>query len=139
MSKVTTYFSITALFIAGYCLFAIKGEVQDISYRLNETSRQITEERNSINILKAEFAVLQSPERLRALANLHLNLISIKSDQITQDLLIESEGAGDLKDSRIVIASPNLKRNIQWRYKTQIDRINNRNNLKTVSHKGKKR
>lgn len=140
MNRVITYLSISALFIAGYCLFAIKGEVQDISYRLNETSRQITEERNSLNILKAEFAVLQSPARLRVLADRHLELVSIKSEQITQDPLVASEEAVVARDNtRIVLVPPPLKHNVQWRYKTQRDRINNHNNLKTVSHKGKKR
>lgn len=131
MNKVITYFSISALFIAGYCLFAIKGEVQDLSSRLSETSRQITEERNSLNILKAEFAVLQSPSRLRALADRHLALVSIKSDQITQDPLLVNEDNVVTKEIKPVLHIPTLKRNVSWRYKTQADR----HNLKNVSHK----
>lgn len=133
MNKVITYLSVAALFIAGYCLFAIKGEVQDLSSRLSATAAQITEERNSLNILKAEFAVLQNPTRLRALSDRHLELVSIKSDQITQDPLTASEETIVTKETKPALHhTPTLKRNVSWRYK-QFHPY--RNHIKNVSHK----
>lgn len=133
MNKVITYLSILALFIAGYCLFAIKGEVQDLSSRLSETSRLISDERNSLNILKAEFAVLQSPTRLRTLADRHLELSSIKSDQITQDPLVASSESIPASAMRPILHNSNtLKHNVSWRYKQFHI---NRKHLKNVSHK----
>jgi hypothetical protein len=67
--------------VAIYGLFQIKSRVQELSKELSEIDSQIKEEREFINILNAEWAYLNNPERLARLASKHLD---IKPTQISQ-------------------------------------------------------
>lgn len=130
-NKLVSRLGIFTIFIAGYCLFAIKGQVNDLNYQLTDITKQINDERSSINILKAENAYLQSPNRLRSLAEKYLNLATIKTEQITTDPLLNSEESekpvlAELKE----ISSVKMRKQISWRYKKHTN-----NYLTTVSHK----
>ncbi len=131
MNKVVNYLSVLAIFLAGYVLFSIKDVVHDLSYQLSETNRQIREEQSAINILKAESAFLQSPQRLKILAEKHLGLTSVKSEQMIADPLTISEE--ELSEKIVVKAERPHKilKHVNWRFK-QSTRYSN---IKTVSQK----
>jgi cell division protein FtsL len=116
MNKMINYLGISIIFIAAYCLFAIKKEVQDLNYQLAETSKQINEERNGLNILKAEFAYLSAPARLKKLSDTHLELSSVKTTQMIQNPLNEHPKiASDEKlGAPIKLADKHM---VRWRYK----------------------
>ena len=128
--RLVTRLFILTIFVAGYCLFAIKGQVNDLSYQFSDLTKQINEERSSINILKAENSYLQSPNRLRSLAEKYLGLASIKTDQMIKDpLLAEEKGAEVIAEAKTEQTVKALKK-VSWRYKHR-----NSNYLTTVSHK----
>jgi cell division protein FtsL len=127
MSRIINYLSIFAIFVAGYATFAIKEAVHDLNYQLSEANRHITEESSSLNILKAEFAFLQSPKRLRILAEKHLELSSIKSDQMVQDPM-----NNEIDGIKIALGpKPKLFRQVRWNYKGH----GNSGNIQTVAQK----
>lgn len=129
-SRLVTRLGIFTIFIAGYSLFAIKGQVNDLSYQFADLTKQINEERSSINVLKAENAYLQSPNRLRSLAEKYLGLTSIKTEQMTKDPLIAEEKAEEVIAEAKTEQTARALKKVSWRYKKR-----GNNYLTTVSHK----
>lgn len=129
-NKLVSRLGIFTIFIAGYCLFAIKGQVNDLSYQLADITKQINEERSSINILKAENAYLQSPNRLRSLAEKYLGLASIKTEQMTKDPLLSDESQEQITTAAKEVSTVREIRKVSWRYKKHTG-----NYLTTVSQK----
>lgn len=127
-----TKIGVAVLCLSGYCLFSIKSEVRDLSYQLNEITKQINEEKNNINILKAEYAYLQSPSRIAKLVDKHLNLASIKTEQMTKDPL-KDDGDKEQKDvvsvSEKIPTSAVKPKKVVWRYKRP------KSSVTEVSHK----
>ena len=104
--------------MAIYGLFAIKEMASIVGYQLAEVTKQLEEERNKIHLLKAEFAYLTSPARLRKIANTYLKLESIKPQQLIRDP-INSENTVEKVVAEIdrLPFSINEKRSVKWRYK----------------------
>ena len=63
-------------------LFVVKYEVQDLEGELIDYNRTITEDRQALHVLKAEWSYLNQPARLRMLAERHLGLASIETRQV---------------------------------------------------------
>ena len=134
MSKIN-YLYIFVIIAAGYCLFAIKVEVQDLGYQFANVNNQLEKERSDLSILKAEFAYLTSPKLLKALANKHLALSEINAQQIHRDPLVydisQTTAIAQKIDKPEIAFGTNTKRT-RWRYKQP----RNRTNIHTISHKG---
>jgi cell division protein FtsL len=64
----------TVLITAISILFSIKSKVIIQNKELNWLNNQISQEKNNIQILKAEFAYLTTPERINNLQKKYLNL-----------------------------------------------------------------
>ena len=64
----------TVLITAISILFSIKSKVIIQNKELNWLNNQISQEKNNIQILKAEFAYLTTPERINKLQKKYLNL-----------------------------------------------------------------
>lgn len=62
--------------------FVMKNRVQDLEKELVRINRGIKDDMRSIHILKAEWSHLNNPERLRVLAQKHIDLKPIKAEQI---------------------------------------------------------
>ena len=62
--------------------FVLKNRVQDLEKELVRINRTIKDDMKSIHILRAEWSHLNSPERLRGLAQKHIDLKPIKAEQI---------------------------------------------------------
>jgi cell division protein FtsL len=82
MQRSTVFFFIVAL-VVGFILFKVKYEVVDIEVQLAETVKQIEQEKGNIHILKAEWSHLNEPQRLQKLAEKYLDIIPIKTEQIS--------------------------------------------------------
>ena len=62
-------------------LLALKHQVQQLSDELTALNRQYVEEQQAIRVLKAEFAYLSQPDRLRGLAT-QLGLVPVEPRQL---------------------------------------------------------
>ena len=103
---------VLALSISG--LFQIKFKVQYLSKDVSELKRQLEQEKESIHILKAEWAYLNHPTRLKELADNHLKLSEVKINQLYK--FEESEVASTEK-IKIAQAKPKEFKHVKWNYK----------------------
>jgi|GEM_PF-6252175 len=103
--------------LAGYFVFTMKREVENLNLTINSLNKQIVQERSNINLLKAEFSHLTSPSRLKILAEIHLGLTNIKPHNMVSDPLRISEKRVIISKSR---HQPRKTKN--WRYKHREDR-----------------
>lgn len=114
--KIPNLLVLSMLIATIWGLFTIKNKVIALNYQLSAVNKQVNVENDHIHLLKAEFTYLNSPARLRELANKYLNLENIKLSQMIKDPLIDEPVSIE------TIAKIPLKQNIKWRYK----RNNNR-------------
>jgi hypothetical protein len=83
MFRRTTLVILITVAIAGSVLFQIKYSVIDFEQRNNHAKRSIQETQESLHILKAEWAHLNDPNRLKLLAEKYLpHLKPIRGSQI---------------------------------------------------------
>ena len=61
--------------MVGFGLFHVKYEVQRLESELDQLNRAIITEQRQIHVLEAEWAYLNRPSRLSALARRHLDLV----------------------------------------------------------------
>ncbi len=74
-------------------LFVVKYQVQDLEEELVGLNRAITEDRQAIHVLKAEWSHLNEPSRLKKLAERYLGLSPVATDQVgTADELLPEDG-----------------------------------------------
>ncbi len=64
-------------------LLTMKYEVQSLKDELGSLDREIVRERETIQVLHAEFAYLTQPERLHRLAGAYLGLVAVQPRQLT--------------------------------------------------------
>jgi cell division protein FtsL len=92
-------------------MFSLKSYVQDLNFEKKQLSSQLNHEKNQINILKAELAYLNSPERLRTLSEKYLNLKQAEPQQI----LSENNTQEQIKTKFTGLNKKSHKN--KWRYK----------------------
>lgn len=63
-------------------LYLVKYTVQDVQRNVTSLKTQLANEKESLHLLNAEWAYLNRPDRLRQLADRHLDLVPIDSRQI---------------------------------------------------------
>jgi hypothetical protein len=74
--------------IAAYALYMVKFSVQNLQREVVVAQRNLAQEKESLHLLKAEWAYLNRPERLRRLSDAHLNLVPLDSRRMqNMDLL----------------------------------------------------
>ncbi len=88
-------------------LFGVKYQVQDLEEELSAIDRDILNEERAIHVLRAEWSHLNDPERLRQLAERHLNLKPVLARQLGQpgdlsDLPQKAENGADAAPARSV-------------------------------------
>lgn len=82
MRHSTLLFFILALLV-GFILFKVKYEVVEIEQQLAHTVQQIEREKENIHVLTAEWSHLNDPQRLQKLAEKYLDIMPMKTEQIT--------------------------------------------------------
>ena len=73
---------VTLTCLVGFGMFVMKNQVQNLENELASINRNIEEDVKTIHILKAEWSHLNNPERLRSLAQKHIDLNPVKAEQI---------------------------------------------------------
>lgn len=71
-------------------LFLIKHKVQELSRDLRSVNAKILSERESIHVLRAEYAFLTNPKRLKKLTENSLSLQAPKKDQVLEQSNIKT-------------------------------------------------
>lgn len=90
-------------------MFNVKSHVQDLNFEKKQLKSQIYNEKTKMSLLKAEYAYLSSPARLKILADKYLTKMGeVKSVQIA--MYDQTKGV----DTKRFV--PNKSRNT-WRYK----------------------
>ena len=77
-----TLFWICLAVTVGFGLFHVKYKVQALEDDLRQLNAAITEEQEQLHVLAAEWAHLNRPDRLEALARRHTSLVPAGADQI---------------------------------------------------------
>jgi hypothetical protein len=68
--------------VAAFGLYLVKYSVQDVQREVINMRAALVQENKSIHMLNAEWAYLNRPERLKALAEAHMQVAPISSIQI---------------------------------------------------------
>lgn len=82
MKRSVLILAMAILVISAYGLFQIKHRVQNLKRDLVEIHRQLAKDREAIHVLKAEWAYLSQPSRIKQLADEHLVLSYTNASQI---------------------------------------------------------
>lgn len=85
--SLTTLICMMCLAVAAFGVYMVKYVVQDVQREVASLDAEVKKERESLHLLNAEWAYLNRPERLHALADKHLALAPLDSRQI-QDVAI---------------------------------------------------
>jgi hypothetical protein len=116
----TISIGLVTIIIAGYFVFAMKREVEILNFEKKTLAKQIKYEKDTINLLKAEFCHLTSPSRLGRLSKQYLALHNVTPDRMVQDPLKDQVIQKVSKELNSISASnKNIKlaRANVWRFK----------------------
>lgn len=69
---------------SAFGLYKVKFEVQTIRSQIADMSHELERERESLNVVAAEWAYLNRPDRLQKLANQYLNTEEVTVQQIAE-------------------------------------------------------
>lgn len=81
-NRISSLIAMACFSIAAFGLYLVKYTVQDVQRDVASLERELNHERESLHLLNAEWAYLNRPERLRQLADRHLDLSPLDSRQI---------------------------------------------------------
>ncbi len=76
---IVAFFSLAAVALG---LYRLENQVLEMERRLAETNAELLREQQAIQVLSAEWAYLNGPERLQGLADRHLTLAPVLPGQI---------------------------------------------------------
>ena len=81
-NRISNIIVMMCIAIAAFGLYLVKYTVQDVQRDVAVLESELENERESLHLLNAEWAYLNRPERLQALADSHLALTPLDSRQI---------------------------------------------------------
>lgn len=84
MSRLSLLAWMLVIVVAAFLLYRVKYEVQAVRVQIAETSQQLDAERESLHVAAAEWAYLNRPERLQALARKYLSSSTVTVEQIAE-------------------------------------------------------
>ncbi len=92
-------------------LYLVKYSVQDVQTNVVTLKAQLASEKESLHLLNAEWAYLNRPDRLRQLADRHLELVPLDTRQIENISVLPAAAIVDPQDAnRGMIQQASLKR-----------------------------
>jgi len=111
MKKLTGIVAIVTMSMSIASVFHIKYCVKELMRDAVELNRQIASDKEAIHILNAEWAYLNQPARLKALANHYLDLTYVVAEQIKSEHAMSVMGSRLLNEERRYssITEPTLK------------------------------
>ena len=83
-SRYVTLLWMVVIVIAMFGLYQVKYKVQALQVEVAETERKLTEAREALHVVSAEWAYLNRPERLQYLSKKYLSLVSVDQRKIGQ-------------------------------------------------------
>lgn len=92
---------VTLTFLLGSGLLVMKNQVQNLEDQLVEINKNIQDDVKTIHILKAEWSHLNSPKRLRILAEKHIALNPVRAEQIINYSQVPFEYEGGDSEKRL--------------------------------------
>ncbi len=98
---------VLALNIIG--LFQVKHKVQNLRKDLSEINRQLLETKEEVNVLNAEWAYLNQPERIKRLADAYLGMHYATVAQVKNMDDMKSQYMLASQDSKTPSVTPTLK------------------------------
>lgn len=106
---------VCVIVVASFMLYNVKYKVQSLKAQIEETSKEIAQEKESLRVVSAEWAYLNRPERLKSLADKYLAGKAVTVDQVAEieaiafrerDVAsVDAEGADLDSDTRAILAS----------------------------------
>ena len=84
MHKLLNFMLVVTLLISGFVLYSLEHETRGLERDIASQKRGIAEETENMRLLNAEWSSLTRPDRLRALAEQHLGLSTLKARQIVK-------------------------------------------------------
>jgi len=94
-----------ALVVLAYVIYEVKYDTRALDVEISALSKDIEAERDSVAVLRAEWSLLNRPERIERLAQKYLDLGSPKPRQM---LALETASPGDLERASAELAAPSL-------------------------------
>lgn len=85
MTRLYYILGIVVIALSAYGLFHVKYKVKNLKQDLVEVNRQIAMEKKSIHVLKAEWAYLSQPSRIKQLSDNYLSLQYVVAEQIRNE------------------------------------------------------
>ena len=85
--------------VAGYAMFHISYEVEQVENELRALNRQTLTEQEAIHVLEAEWSYLNSPDRLASLAERHLKLAPIPAERMIGFADLPYPGGGEEEEA----------------------------------------
>jgi cell division protein FtsL len=94
-----------ALVVLAYVIYQVKYDTRTFDVDIASLSKEIEAERDSVAVLRAEWSLLNRPERIERLAQKYLDLAPPKPRQM---LALETASPGDLERASAELAAPAL-------------------------------
>lgn len=82
MMRISTLLWVIVLSVSAFALYKVKFQVQTLRGQIAEVSRDLERERESLNVVAAEWAYLNRPDRLQKLADTYLSTQAVTVEQI---------------------------------------------------------
>jgi cell division protein FtsL len=92
-----------ALVVLAYVIYQVKYDTRSLDVDIASLSKDIEAERDSVAVLRAEWSLLNRPERIERLAEKYLDLAPPKPQQM---LALETASPGDLDRASAALAAP---------------------------------
>ena len=104
---------VMVIVVSTFLLYRVKYEVRGIKAQIAKTSQELEEQRQVLHVNAAEWAYLNRPERLQALAEKYLSSSAITVDQVSeiegipfpQHLEASTQMPSDIKPASVIIHS----------------------------------
>ena len=84
MHKFLNFILVVTLLVSGFVLYSMEHVTRGLEREIARHERGIAEEIENMRLLNAEWSSLTRPDRLRALAEQHLGLSTLKATQIVR-------------------------------------------------------
>ncbi|MCB1377580.1 MAG: cell division protein FtsL [Alphaproteobacteria bacterium] len=82
MHKFLNAVLVLTVLVSGFVLYSLEHATRDLERQLTRSEKAIVNEHESIKFLNAEWSSLTRPDRLKALAELHLGMQPLQAGQI---------------------------------------------------------
>jgi cell division protein FtsL len=94
---------VLGLLALAYVIYQVKYEARGLDTEIGSLGKQIDEERDAIAVLRAEWSLLNRPERIERLAQKYLKLAPAKPPQL---VTLDTVSDRDFDRTRLEVAAP---------------------------------